>query len=136
MDIARHHIGSHEVFSEGDILHVQFRGVYAPEDARQIMSLGDRVFRDHGAVYLIGDLSASALPGAETRRVLATWPYQLGYVGVMIGTNLAQRAFLQLIVSAERLLNKSPKLLIHICATEADALAFIAQHRQQHTAKL
>ena len=135
MDIARHLVGSHEVFSEGDILWVRFRGVYAPEEARQIMSLVDQLFRAHGAVYMIGDLSASALPGAETRRVLATWPYQLGYVAVMIGTNLAQRAFLQLIISAERMLNKSPKLLLQLCATEADALAFVTQHRQQHSAK-
>ena len=135
MDIARHHIGPHEVFSEGDILRVRFNGGYAPEEARQIMSLVDQLFRAHGAVYMIGDLTASALPGAETRRVLATWPYQLGYVAVMIGTNLAQRAFMQLIISAERMLNKSPKLLLQVCATEADALAFIAQHRQQHGAK-
>ena len=135
MDIARHHIGSHEVFSEGDILHVRFCGMYAPEQARQIMSLLDQVFRAHGVAYLLGDVSASPLPGPETRRVLATWPYQRGYMGVMIGVNLAQRAFLQLMLSAERMLNKSPKLLLQICATEADALAFIAQHRQQRGAK-
>jgi hypothetical protein len=134
MDIIRRKIGLHEVEIEGDIMHVRLGGPYLPEEARQFMTLSDQIFREHGSIYSLADLASAQPPGPETRRVLATWPYLGEYVSVMYGANLVQRAILQLLSSAKRLLSSTPTPLVQLCATESEARQFIADHRRLRAA--
>lgn len=136
MDIVRRKIGSHEVEIEGDVMHVRFRGPYRPDDAREILTLSDQIFREHGTMFSLADLAYAQQPGPETRRVLATWPYLGEYVGIMYGASVAHRAVIRLVASAHRLLRpaRTPTPLIEICATEADARQVVDRHRRLHSA--
>jgi hypothetical protein len=130
MDIIRYSIGPHEVIIEGDLLVLRFVGPYLPDEAKQILTLTDQVFRKQGSVYYVANVTRGDMLGPQTRRVLATWQYLGQYTAVMVGTSLAQRAVLALVSSAQRLLSSKPSPFIHFCATEQAARELIAKLRE------
>lgn len=135
MDTIRRQIGPHQIEVQGDLLRARQCGPYLPAEAREFLELSDQIYRQHGSLYTLTDVTQAQTPGPETRRILATWPYLGDYVSVMYGVklSLAHRAIMQLADSAYRLLtpvSRRRNMTLHFCATEAEALQFIAQHRQ------
>lgn len=123
-------VGGHAAWLEGDILGVRFVGPYLPEEARQILSLADQIYREHGRVFLLADVSQSVPPGPETRRIIGTWSYLGRYAAVAFGANLAIRTIFRLVVSAQSALGYRSPILTHIAASEAEARTWIAEQRR------
>lgn len=131
MGIIRYNIGPHEIEVDRDVVHVRFGSPYLPEDARQLMTLSDQIFREYGSMFWISDLSHGQMPGPETRRVVATWPCLGEYVSVAYGAGLMSRTMIQLIISANRLLGSASTMRVEVCATEPEARQLIAQLRRR-----
>ncbi|HNN90885.1 MAG TPA: hypothetical protein PKI03_01400 [Pseudomonadota bacterium] len=138
METIRRQIGPHQIEIQGDLMRVRPCGPYLPAEAREFLELSDSIYRQHGSLYTLSDMTQAETPGPETRRILATWPYLGDYVSIMYGTklNLVQRAMLQLVESAYRILTpltSRRNMTLHFCATEAEALQFLEQHRQNRS---
>jgi len=130
MDSSTFHIGPNQVQIDGCILHVRLIGPYLAEHARDVLTLADRIYREQGMVFMLLNLAESIPPGPETRKVLATWPVAGPYPVVIYGAGLLQRAALQLVLSAMRLLARGSIPEVHVVSTESAARAWIAKHPQ------
>ena len=106
-------------------------GPFVPEAATQLLQLADQQFREHGRVFLFVDVSESDLPGPETRRVMASWPYLGRYVAVMFGLGALSRAATQLILSAQRVLGGPVRPVVHFCSSEFAAHALLSKLRSR-----
>ena len=129
MSSIEYNIGRHLVCFEEELLVVRLVGPYLPEAATQLLQLVDQQFREHGRVFLVVDVSESDLPGPETRRVVASWPYLGRYVAVMFGLGTLSRAATQLILSAQRVLGSSVRPDVHFCSAESEAHALLRKLR-------
>lgn len=129
MSSIEYNIGRHLVGFEEELLVVRLVGPYLPEAATQLLQLVDQQFREHGRVFLVVDVSESDLPGPETRRVIASWPYLGRYVAVMFGLGTLSRAATQLILSAQRVLGSSVRPDVHFCSAESEAHALLRKLR-------
>jgi len=123
-------IGPNQVQIEGKVLHVKLIGHYLAEHAREVLTLADRIYREQGMVFMLLNLAESIPPGPETRKVLATWPVAGPYPVVIYGAGILQRAALQLVLSAMRLLARGSIPEVHVVSTESAARAWIAKHPQ------
>jgi len=122
-------IGRHQVLIEQDVLWARIIGPFLPDAATQLLQLVDQQFREHGRVFLVVDVSESDLPGPETRRVVASWPYLGRYVAVMFGLGTLSRAATQLILSAQRVLGGPVRPDVHFCRSESEARALLGKLR-------
>jgi hypothetical protein len=122
-------IGRHQVLIEQDVLWARIIGPFLPDAATQLLQLVDQQFREHGRVFLVVDVSESDLPGPETRRVVASWPYLGRYVAVMFGLGTLSRAATQLILSAQRVLGGPVRPDVHFCSSESEAHALLRKLR-------
>ena len=127
-------IGPNQVQIEGKVLHVKLIGPYLVEHAREILTLTDRIYREQGMVLMLLNLAESIPPGPETRKLLATWPVAGPYPVVIYGAGILQRAALQLVLSAMRLLARGSIPEVHVFSTESAARAWIAKQPQGGTA--
>jgi len=123
-------IGRHQIWVEQDVVRVRIIGPFLPDAATQLLQLADQQFREHGRVFLLVDVGDSDLPGPETRRVMASWPYLGRYVAVMFGLGTLSRAATQLIISAQRVLGGPVRPDVHFCSSESDAEAQLAKLRR------
>ena len=121
-------IGKHVIRIEGDVFVGQFIGVYAVEEARQILGICDELFRRHGTVFMLGDLRSVEPPPPETRKLIAHWPVLGRYVLVAYGLSIANQAIVKLMTAARRLLG-NPPLDIYVVESEAAGRALIAELR-------
>lgn len=121
-------IGRHLIQVEEDVLLGKFFGVYELEDARQILGICDDLFRRHGTVFMLGDLSGVEPPPPEARKLIARWPLLGRYVLVGYGLSVAIQAIIRLMSSARRLLGNSP-LEVYIVEDEAAGRRLIAELR-------
>lgn len=124
-------VGDQQATIEGDILFMRFSGDYKPEEAQQLLSLGDAIYREQGRVFLLADLTKLQTLGPKTRKVLANWPYLGPYQGVGFGVSLPLRAVAQLVLAAQRAIGVGPPLSVQTFATETEARAWIDQERQK-----
>jgi hypothetical protein len=130
MDSPTFHIGPNQVQITGKVLHVKLIGPFLVEHARELLALPDRIYREQGMVFLLVDLAESIPPGPEARKLLATWPVAGPYPVVIYGAGVLQRAALQLVLSAMRLLARGSIPEVHVFPTESAARAWIAKHPQ------
>lgn len=130
MDSATFYIGPNHVQIEGRILHVKLIGHYLADHAQEVMTLADQIYRQYGIVFLIHDLSQSIPPEPAVRKLLATWPVAGPYPALIYGAGALQRAAMQLILSANRLLSRANAPDVHFFPSEAAARAWIAKHPQ------
>ena len=128
MDSSAFNIGPNQVQIDGRILHVKLVGPYLAEHARDVLTLADRIYREQGMVFMLLNLAESIPPGPETRKLLATWPVAGPYPVVIYGAGMLQRAALQLVLSAMRLLARGAIPEVHVFSSEAAARAWIAKH--------
>lgn len=129
------HINQHGVKVDGDVLFIRFIGEYAPDEARTIMTLLCRLYEEHGHVFFLGDVSQAAVPGPETRRVIAEWRLPGDNLpSAYFGASWTIRAVTSLIHSAMRMLgrNTSPS---YYAKTEAEARAWLDEQRQAQAKK-
>lgn len=125
------HIGPHAVSQHGSLLHVRFAGPYLPEQAQQILSLADQLYRAYGGAYLLADVSRNPPPPPETRRVIARWPYLGRYVAALYGANAAIRVMTTLMLSAQRLLRVHQPIISELFDREEDARAWLEEQRRR-----
>lgn len=123
-------VGPHEVRLEGDLLCVRFVGPYLPDEARQILTLGDQLYRQHGGCYMLADARLGHAPGPETRRVIAMWPYLGTYVAAVHGAGTGLRALTTLMVGAQRLLRVRQPIRTELFEGEAEARAWLLEQRR------
>ena len=128
MDSPTFHIGPNQVQITGKVLHVKLIGPFLVEHARELLTLPDRIYREQGMVFMLLNLAESIPPGPETRKLLATWPVAGPYPVVIYGAGMLQRAALQLVLSAMRLLARGAIPEVHVFSSEAAARAWIAKH--------
>lgn len=124
-------IGPHELSLTGSILHIRFAGPYLPDEARQVLSLADQLYRIYGGAYLLADVSRNPPPPPETRRTIAKWPYLGAYVAALYGATAAVRVITTLMISAQRLLRANQPIITELFNTEAEARAWLAEQRQR-----
>lgn len=122
-------LGRHQVAIEQDVLRARIIGPILPEAARELLQLVDQQFRAHGRVFFLVDVSGSDLPGPESRRAVASWPFLGRYVIVMFGLGTLSRAATQLILSAQRVLGDPVRPTVHFCSSESEAHALLARLR-------
>ena len=129
MSSIRCSIGRHQIWVEQDVVRAHIIGPILPDAATQLLQLADQQFREHGRVFLFVDVGDSDLPGPETRRVIASWPYLGRYVAVMFGLGTLSRAATQLILSAQRVLGGPVRPTVHFCSSESEAHAMLVKLR-------
>lgn len=131
MSAIQRNIDQHEVTVDGNFLRMRFIGPHLPQTATALLQLVDQLFRTHGSVFLLADVSQSDPPVPSTRHVIATWPYLGRYVVVVFGLNTVQYAVTQLMLAAQRLLGSANRPDVHLCRSEAHAEAVMATLRSQ-----
>jgi hypothetical protein len=130
---APQYIGLHRVEVQGDTIHIVFLGPYKPEEARQVLTLADGLYRRYGGVYLLADVRRNGPPGPETRRMIATWPYLGSYVAALYGASTAVRVMTTLMLSAQRLIRSPQPIITELFEREDQARAWLAEQRQKQT---
>ena len=125
------HIGPHEVSLHGSLLHIRFASAYLPDEARQVLSLADQLYRTYGGAYLLADVSRNPPPPPETRRVIAKWPYLGSYVAALYGATAPVRVMTTLMISAQRLLRVHQPIITDLFDREEDARAWLEEQRRR-----
>lgn len=123
-------LGHHPMQIEGDVVFVRFQGPYAPAEARQLLLLADEIYRRHGLMFLLADITSAVPPSAETRRIIAECKPVGRYQAALFGGSIALVAATRLMMTAQRLLGRGLTIEFHLLQTEAEARAWIAEQRR------
>ncbi|MBL9008752.1 MAG: hypothetical protein JNJ46_31120 [Myxococcales bacterium] len=123
-------IGPHQVQVDGEAIFVSFSGPYLPDEARQLLTLADGLYRKYGAVVLVADVSQLGSMGAETRRVVGTWPFLGIYQTIVYNATKPLRILLDLMSAARRLLGLKNPVQLQLVATHREAVSWLAEQRR------
>lgn len=126
-------IGQQQAFLDGDVLLLRLCGEYTPDEARQVLTLADGLYREHGQVFILIDMTNMHTFGPETRKVVASWKYLGVYSGAGFGLSLVLRAAGKLVMAAQRLIGTGPQFAGETFATEAEARAWLALERKKRS---
>jgi hypothetical protein len=123
-------IAKHDYVIEGDLLRVVNHGPFTGEEAATFLALYDQVYDAHGYLLLLLDLRDSGPATSEARRILVDWTKKRApnLAVTAISGSLIARTTVTLMSSAMRMINNAMPLLSFF-ATEAEARAWLAQHR-------
>lgn len=126
-------IGPHLVIVEGELVIIAEQSVWALDEMVQLLAILDRLFMQHGRIFLLDNMSNGLSVPPETRRYVIEWlkNHKIAAISA-VGTGAVVRATVQLILRGAQLLGaKLP--LIHFCDTLSEGRTWIDAQRQAWT---
>jgi hypothetical protein len=130
-------IGDHVVgFEAPDLCVVRFGETLAYEDGLAVYEEELRLAEEHGAIFVLADLTGVRSITAEARKIAAelkTSPQILGVAN--FGVSFRLRVLAKLVVTLRRLAGQQIDGLLFMGASEADARAWIAERRLERAQK-
>ncbi len=128
-------LGTHLLRQEGDLVWVVLRGVFSVDDAAALFAIVEKVQAQHGRFFLLGDLSATEVMPADTRRWIAQWSRVHGQPtgAAFYGASLLVRTFAMMLHRATNLISRGSAPL-YFSRTEQEALDWLTPQRQKLTA--
>lgn len=122
-------VGRHHVAVADDLVAITWHGPSSLTEIQQIMSGVDEVYRQHGYVLMLFDLTDAGPAQEGSRKWLATWGRDNPQHRVAtFGASLLVRTALHLVNRASRMFN-SQIADTQFCASEAQARAWLAAQR-------
>lgn len=125
-------LGTHLLRQDGELVWVILRGVFSVGDAAALFAIVEKVQVQHGRFFLLGDLSATEVMPADTRRWIAEWSRVHGQPAgaAFYGANLLVRTFAMMLHRATNLISRGSAPL-YFSRTEKEALDWLASQRQR-----
>ncbi|HEY0138691.1 MAG TPA: hypothetical protein VGB85_31620 [Nannocystis sp.] len=125
-------IGPHRLRVEGDTVLTRYIGVPELEHVQEIHRHFERVFAEHGRLFIINDMHHTGVPATATRKWISEWARAHPITGhVSFGASLPIRLLQALVMRASALFSKQPLTAAEHVDGEAEAFAWVAARRQQ-----
>lgn len=128
-------IGKHSIRTEGDTIFVRAEGDITGPEVIELCEHMLKIQQQYGWVFEICDARSAGSMSTEARRQNADWyrKNRLDVEAVVYGSSFVMRTLFTLFVNAIRMLG-SRQARVYFVATEAEAMALVAQRRQQKLA--
>lgn len=131
-----HSLGTHLCRIEGDTLIIQLRGIITGDDMRQMLDHQMAIRREHGALFALFNAHASTGMSSEARRIVVEWKQMDAKpdAAAVYGASFTASIMLNMLIKAVEALGKA-MVPTKLCSTEAEARAYLDEHRQVSEAK-
>lgn len=123
-------VGRHRLWQEGDVLRVEHRGPMSHTEYDAMLALLQDAVAHRGIRYYLMDLTHAGPPTPEARRRMSQSEERLDVIIVAFGASWMMRTVTAMVQRARALLGRRPSVEFQLKATEAEARAWIAEHRK------
>ncbi len=125
--------GKHLVRFEQDVAFVRLRGDLTGQEIATLLDQLVKIEQPYGRIFEIVDAHAAGTVSAAARRENAEWHRRNHLCAdvVVYGGSVVLRTIFKLFGNAIRLFQKSDVLQMQFVATEAEAIEWVKQRRQE-----